>query len=272
MNSNRISLKDYIIIYFIILLVAVFLAGFFIGAKVMDNKLSNIETTKADAVANNFSLQSIESFYDLLFSPARSVNLEAFQLFQQSDNLDVQALKKITEKAQVLNNSLNLYSFESPYLNTSYSQLSKNIELLKNLGENGAEVANNNDLLQETSLLYLKSQQALYREIWGWEQSLNRNPQDIQVESRLDWKEWSEASLHQKNYIISTILVNKSIITFFKPEDITVHVDAYYKANEEAVIQLTDIVIFLINSNAVHENDFSDYKNWYETTSLPNFI
>jgi len=44
MNSNRLTLKDFIVIYLLIFSIVIFLAGFFLGAKVMEKQL--LETKK----------------------------------------------------------------------------------------------------------------------------------------------------------------------------------------------------------------------------------
>lgn len=269
MNTNRLSLKDYIMIYFIIFLLVAFLGGFFLGAKVME---SQIEKTSSITMKNNdkalVNKNEIINFYEQVYAPIiawnKKVTLEASKINTlQGDELETLLVDGYKLKANFEN-----YTFASENLTSALLLWNENLDLTLSILEK-----NNPELVNEAFDKYLLGQVYFYREIWLWEQTTNEE-KNISLDSKRTWKVWNKASLHQKNYIVASLLYDNSIDTMLRPEDITVHIDNYFNLNKETTLKLDDVVQLLVNSEAIEEKAFLKYKDNYKnliTPEIPNF-
>ncbi len=265
---NKLSFKDYLLIYMVILVIVAFITGFFIGAKAMENELKDTNYSSSVKTNSNYSENEITKFYYQIFSPARSYNLDIYELINNEDTISESEKQVMIDNGEELISNYEIYTFESPYLKNSVVALNDNLNSL-------IDILNNNNMgdITNTTDYYLSSQKNFYRSIWIWEQSL-QSENNIIEETTLDWTTWKTADLHQKNYIVSNILETKSINTFYRPEDITVHIDSFIiKAENEVSISLEDVIILLISSDSIQEKDFLNYLNkypdWYSSETLP---
>ncbi|GBF11582.1 hypothetical protein [Tepidibacillus sp. HK-1] len=262
MNSSRLSKKDFFVIYYILFILILFLTGFFLGAKVMEKQLKANVPTNIDQ--NTYTEAEIISFNKLIFLPTQLWLKEVYEKINQSP-IDLNMVNSMQKSVEEMKTNMTKYQFSSPYLQKSIELIQQSLEQMKQYLEN----PNRHELLNQAIQYYLQSQTQFYRHIWVWEQE-NRNPISQYIdESLVNWNEWNKASIHQKNYIIAMILAKDTIITFYKPEDITVHIDAYAKANRDTTMNLEELIQFLISTNAIHEKDFLLYKDWYQGAPLP---
>ncbi|MFT9487792.1 MAG: hypothetical protein ACH0QD_10545, partial [Tepidibacillus sp.] len=251
-----------LVIYYILFILILFLTGFFLGAKVMEKQLKANVPTNIDQ--NTYTEGEIISFNKLIFLPTQLWLKEVYGKINQSP-IDLNMVNSMQKSVEEMKTNMTKYQFSSPYLQKSIELIQQSLEQMKQYLEN----PNRHELLNQAIQYYLQSQTQFYRHIWVWEQE-NRNPISQYIdESLVNWNEWNKASIHQKNYIIAMILAKDTIITFYKPEDITVHIDAYAKANRDTTMNLEELIQFLISTNAIHEKDFLLYKDWYQGAPLP---
>lgn len=262
MNSNRLTLKDYFIIYFIIVLIATFLGGFFLGARVMENRITASQQTFAsNKVTVKQKKDEILTFYDKIFEPTRELNKELFDLIQ-SNQMDEKIAIQYIDHSRLLKENLLYENFQSQYLKTALLNSIGNLELTAQ----SLKDSDYNMFINDAFQTYLTSQKEFYRDVWIWDQSVSSNK--VNTETLTTWDEWNEAPLAQKNYIVAIILDKKKIRTLSRPEDITVHIDAYLKANKETRLDLTEVVNLLVKSDSVIENDYIKYQDWYKDDNL----
>jgi len=267
MNTNRLSLKDYIIIYLIIFLIVAFLGGFFLGAKVMENELQNSLFPSAEETVV-YKEDEIITFYEQIFAPINEWNKAVHNIINVERTFDEANVEYLINDGELIKASIDTYSFESQYLTKATSYLKENLSITLY-----ALDMNKSDLLETAFEEYLLSQKYFYQGIWAWEQTSDSNKDRLNTDTSVSWTEWNKASLNQKNYIVALILEEKSIDTFLRPEDITVHIDAYQQANAKEKIELEVLVDLLIASHAIQEKDFLKYKNAYSdlVPKIPNF-
>lgn len=262
MNPNRLTLKDYILIYFFIFLIAAFLGGFFLGAKVMENQLLNYPNTAEQKIDTATTTNELVNYNDKIYEPTRIWNIEVKRVMSTSESQE-EIAKLIASGEQLLANIKN-YTFESQYTNEAVKAIEKSIYLTIKALEKQDE-----HFFEEANYYYLSSQKNYYRSIWVWEQAIQNPDQKQNSESLTNWEEWDKSGLHQKNYITSIILEKEEINTFVRPEDITVHIDAYLKSGSDTSLELNDVIKLLVNSEAIHENAFIKYKDYYPNTNYP---
>ncbi|OEF97257.1 hypothetical protein BHF71_03735 [Vulcanibacillus modesticaldus] len=266
MSTDKLTLKDYIIVYFIIFLLASFIAGFFIGAKVMENKIKNSDalnvTTNEKPI---YTKNEITKFYYQIFAPIRAYNQDIYQLINKEEPINEEIKTSMISVGNSLLSDIEIYTFESPQLKEAVDQLKDNINLVIKVLSNGKKQEINQAIAQ-----YLSSQREFYRSIWIWEQILHDGNDQVVEDTKIDWNVWSKANLHKKNFIIAKIIAEQAINTFYRPEDITVHIDAILRTNgNKNTTDLIDVVDLLISSESVHDKDFLKYSNWYSDEILP---
>lgn len=266
MNTNKLTLKDYIIIYLVIFLVAAFLGGFFLGAKVMENKVRVVNNNITNNGEPKYSKNEISKFNEKIFAPNRAWSQEIYKLIDQEEPINENLINYMVQNGKTLKSDLEIYTFDSTYLKNAASSMKENIELIVQALEN----ENDTELLNEAYNRYLSSQKLYYLSIWTYDQSIRNSFDQIKEESQTDWTTWDDSSIHQKNFIITAIIDELVIQTHSKPEDITVHIDAYLKFNKEVTITLEEVVKLLIQSDSIHEKDFFKYSDWYLEDFLPD--
>ncbi|MGD9679527.1 MAG: hypothetical protein AB7V16_14425 [Vulcanibacillus sp.] len=267
---KKLTLKDYLIIYLIILVIVSFIAGFFIGARAMKNEINNYTNyTDSQETEKVYLENEIEIFCNQIFLLAQTFNSEVFYYLNKNEEINEGDQELLITTGENILINYELSTFESPNLANSIDELTLNISLLLELIN-----SYNPDQVSEVVAHYLSGQKEFYRSLWIWEQSLKAGTKIVK-ECSTDWKTWTEGSLHQKNYIVSTILENNSIKTFYRPEDITVHIDSFiYNEDNKTSISLEDLIKLLISSDSINEKDFIDYLNmypdWYSSDVLPD--
>lgn len=266
MNSNKLSVKEYLIINFIIFLLVTFLGGFFVGAKLMEKQLNNSVKLNMSINHSNFTEKEMIDFYYQAFSPVRGWYKEVQKFVNEKENMDPKKLRDLKEEGIHLKETLITEVFNSEYLMDALVKLQEHVDL--SIQALDASEETKQELNDQAYLKYLQSQKQLYRNIWVWEQFI-QNKSPIKDESLLDWAQWKKANLHQKNYIITAVLEKKAILTYQKPEDITVHIDAYLQTNKEPSMDLDEVLLVLISSASVHNQDFLKYTDWYPGVILP---
>lgn len=271
MSNNKLNLKDYIIIYLIILIVVAFIAGFFLGAKTMEEEINNLNYNLTDNEdSNNSSKDEISKFYFQIFAPTYSFNFDVYNLTALDEPVDDNRKQSFIDNGKELLSNIEIYSFKSKEINNSIVVIKENIDLLIKLLENedieySAQIFNS----------FLTNQKYFYYSLWTWEQSFKNVKVDNNIDiTSIDWNTWQESSLHKKNYIVAEILTENSIFTFNRPEDITVHIDAYLnKSDNDVSIDIVDVIKLLISSESVEDKDFLKYYNkypeWYKNDILP---
>lgn len=262
MNTNRLNLKDYIIIYLIIFLIVAFLGGFFLGAKVMESELKSLSVSNDDQ-NTVYELDEIIIFYEHIFAPITEWNKDVHKMANKNGTFGEEKVEYLINNGELIKSSIDSYTFESQYLTESISYLKENLNITLY-----ALDINKTDLLGTAFDQYLTSQKYFYQGIWAWEQTSDSDNK-LNTNTTISWDEWSNAGLNKKNYIVALILEKNSINTFSRPEDITVHVDAYYKNNNKKPIDLEDLVNLLIDSHAIQDKDFKKYKDSYSGL-IPN--
>lgn len=267
MNTNRLSLKDYIIIYLIIFLIVAFLGGFFLGARVMENELKSLSV---NTIEENIVYDSDEiiTFYEHVLTPIAEWTKDVHNAINSDGTFDEIKAEYLITDGELIESTIDNYTFESQYLVESMSYLKENLNILLY-----ALDINKTDLLGTAFDQYLTSQKYFYQGIWAWEQTADENNSKFSTNTTISWDKWNNAGLNEKNYIVALILEENSINTFSKPEDITVHIDAYYQANNKELINLEDLVDLLVVSHAVQDKDFLKYKTTYTglIPDIPNF-
>lgn len=273
MSTNKLNLKDYIIIYLIILIVIAFIAGFFLGAKTMEEKMSDINYNEDNSESISYSDDDINKFYFQIYEPTYSFNLDVYNLSIQKEPVEDSQKQKIIENGNMLLSNIEVYSFESTEIKKAIVSTKENINYLLKALENDEIIYSD-----EINSTFLTSQKYFYSCLWNWS-SLSENIDTIINASTVDWETWKKSDLHLKDYIIAFILEENSIHTFNRPEDITVHIDAYLgKSDNEISIDLLDVINLLISSESIENKDFlkyiEKYPDWYTGVvlpSIPNF-
>lgn len=269
MNTNRLSLKDYIIIYLIIFLFVAFLGGFFLGAKLMESELQKSSvTTHEETTAVVYKKDEIITFYERIFAPINEWNKDVHNTITVDETFDETKIEYLINNGEFIMSNIDIYTLESQYLKEAVGYLKKNVSMTIDALEQ-----NNTNLLDAAFDQYLTSQKYFYQGILAWEQTSTKNKDKFSTDTVISWNEWGNASINQKNYIVAMILEKDSIDTFSRPEDITVHIDAYAQSNPEHLINLEDLVYLLIASHAIQEKDFLKYKDDYSglIPDIPNF-
>lgn len=265
MNTNRLALKDYIIIYLIIFLIVAFLGGFFLGAKKMESELQKSEIVAVDNTTEVvYKKDEIINFYERIFAPIIEWNKDIYNIIDLDMTFDEAKVEYLINNGEFIESNIGIYTFESEYLMEAATNLKDSLNITLD-----ALKLNNPELLPVAFDKYLTSQKYFYQGIWAWEQTAQKNNEKTISDASISWNEWNKASLHEKNYIVALILENNSIHTFLRPEDITVHIDAYAKSGDKELISISDMVNLLITSLAIQEKDFVKYKENYTDAILP---
>ncbi|WP_339062638.1 hypothetical protein [Tepidibacillus marianensis] len=223
-----------------------------------------LATKKAETGTTQFAEEEIPLSYDNLILPNRNL-VKSIYVFNQKTTFDSTTKNSNIKLAQELLAQMSKDQFQSPYLKETQIHSQNSIKMLIRF------LQSNNDLslLNQSYQEFLQCQAEWYRNIWLWDQSQTNSTNLLKRDVTLNWTEWTQANLHERNYIIATTLVQKQIHTFSQPEDITVHVDAYQKSNSNSNITLDELIHLFITSEAVQPRDFIKYKDQYVPVRMP---
>ena len=271
MDNYQFSFKEYRVVFIILGISIVFITGFFLGAITMKSHLVNIGVSPGGVSLTQptYDLEEITSYSMQSLEPTRKLLKEVSTLYAETQKSPAkEIITEFSERALNIKERLLVKEISSNYLLSSTNHLSNTLDILIQGLHNELDT----DQLNHTHREFLKAQQEFYRNIWAFEQGSNSIIVD---ESLLNWEEWKKAKLHQKNYIVASIFSKYSVLTWSHPEDITVHLDAYLRKNEQEPILIEELIRVLIGVDGIKEKDFLKFKNWYEDEilpSIPNFI
>lgn len=293
MNDQHRKKRDFLFVYMMILALALFVIGFYLGGLVVKNKYSEqieliLEQQNAENSEENYLLTDFATFYYGVLEPFYELKNEHFTYVERirakDASLDYKAKTKelLEQSRDVLSQIENSpISPAAPLLVEAKTAFSESLKSYKNGISALLDEKSLPEEIEKFNASWLYAQSLFYKSVMEWEK-LYASEQVVTTlnEERdmynLSIQEWNRLSLHQKNYAISLLMEQKPYIIPYQPEDITIHLDALAQSGELEKLNIDVIgkaVDLFIASKAINHGDFQKEKNRYyknvETPLIP---
>jgi len=290
--ANRLKKSEYLLTYMIIITLACFVGGFFLGAGVMKSKMEaeyaqaaelEKEKERNEALKKEQRLykeSDFVSFYYNAYLPLQAfkddhlyyaANLQGKSKTEQlalsrEMKKKVAAKLKEVEKGTVPTTSPLLVESKQKYLVSlaSYQEgLDRILDDVTGVSFSAADIAAQNHL-SDFKNHWLLAQTTMYKAIAVWEEMyVTKRPMPKANIQTLSIPLWKSYPYHYKNYLLSDHLRKSQEVARYNPEDLAARIDSVIKANKESSLGWKDIP-FAINAitltDAVHAGDFKELR------------
>lgn len=291
--SNRLSRSEYLVTYMIIITLACFIGGFFLGASVMKNRIHT--DLQASAKAEEAALEK-----ERLLKEQKLYGDQDFIRFYYSITVHIQELKdkhfataallpgktkseqksliqellslasvkeKELEHATIPPSSQFLVEAKFAYLNSLDSYRTGLEQLLENLAAGNMPVeslqtmrGNNAFINQWNTALSLQ-----YKALAMWESVYVTKQHALpQVKpSQVSPAQWKSYPFHFRNYLAAEAIVQSQKFYSFNPEDLTARIDNVLQTDTSSTFDWNDIgqaSRMLEATDAVRIGDFSSMR------------
>lgn len=298
--SNRLSKADFIIVYMILISISFFIAGFFLGANIGQNKAEeefsrylteNGEEEIEDIEVLNYSHTDFVSYYYDVYLPFKEFRKEYLNYYHKvhlsEQNVDKLALTvEIRKVSKTIKSELSSASTKntSPLLQDSHREYLLAVESIES-GLNQLFATENLRKEQVTELIedldeftqgqkhWLQGQTLFYESVVLWESFFVTKETPSLIEDPLHYtmSQWADLRFHQKNELISKVLESKGILSFFNPEDVLIYLDSLANhTNENSQLhKVTDAIEFLIASSSIRHGEFIEKIDQFSSITSP---
>jgi hypothetical protein len=282
--NHRMNRTDYIVVYFLIILMAASVGSFFFGLTMGQNQTAAkyealAEETKPKKINSQaYTEQELASFYHTVYQPydhflqtlwadldssegppsLKSWEKQAEETLKQISAFSVSDKSSLLVNAQIgYIRSLKFFLEAMDHESTNFKALSQNQFYL------------------DSRKIGLKAQQHFYEAIMVWEQRFvtKKNPPASIEKSPFLLDNWNQLTLHQKNNVIAKELYSMHLDGHYKPQDVTVNLDALIRSGETKALPINDVpraIKLLIAAQSIRNGDFVKHKEqWYSNESFP---
>lgn len=290
--GKRLNRSEYFLTYMIIISLACFIGGFFLGAGVMKAKSqSEIETItkeytmkmKMDQLEKEKKLykeMDFAQFYHNVIAPLETFKKAHFEYAEQLNASSSGNLKSISkdaiDQADDVLKEIEQVSIpdSSPLLKQAklgYIQsLQAYTDGMNQFLDGDTSEMTKQDLIQMRHLedfkrKWLRAQADLYKAFALWEEMYVTNKPLVKTVSHqsLSLAQWKSYPFHLRDYIAAEQLYRSNEMVEFNPEDLTARVDSIIDSNQAAALGWKDIPFafrVLDTTDAVREGDFKSLK------------
>ncbi len=285
--ANRLSKSDYFVAYMIIISLACFVGGFFLGASVMKSKIQHEQAVMAEQAEKErlqkelkpYREQDFVTFYYSIYQPLKSFEAEHFRYLaslpgkakrdQLAASEEMQKLaedkRAEVEKRAVPTTSPLLLNAKQEYL-ASLQAYEEGMDRLLGEKESAAKLteADVEQQLRPFRTRWLRAQADLYKAIALWEEMhVTKKPMPREVPAILPISQWRSYPFHYRNYLSAEYMYRQNQLAAFHPEDLTARLDAVVLSNQAGALGWKDIpfaVRALYATDAVREGDFRQLR------------
>lgn len=300
--ATRLKKSEFILTYGIIISLACFIGGFFLGAGYMKNQQAAAMSAAAEAEKEQakkeqllkeqklYKEQDFVQFYYNVLVPINAFKAEHFQTVatlqnaspddqdEQLQNLAEMAKKHLQEiqngKAPATSPLLGKakYAYEQ-----SLRAYLDGIEALRSAQNNNAlsiEQLHATPQLQPFISSWLKAQNDMYQAIATWE-SAYVTKRDIPKElpGNASLEKWKAYPFHYRNYLAAAYLAQMKMFADFAPQDLTARIDTLVQSEQAQALGIKDVqtaVKMLQVTDAVRPEDFKKLRSkLYNEVKMP---
>jgi hypothetical protein len=298
--NKKLSATDYLLTLLFLFMIIGALGAFFYGVKIGQDKTAEkyekllVEKRAMSHELTAYHQQYLVSFYHTIYLPYRDFqknwfsHLESIELRSESvDPEDVfKELGKLAE--QKFNSIENMTMPEtSPLLVESHEQYLKSLKLFSDAsddfrskartlkGDNLINAIQSDAYFKEAKNFALSAQQNYYASIIKWHKSVQPNlaHSELALKEDLNFQEWSQLNLNQKNDYVTRIMASEQYYTSFYPQDLTVRIDEMIANGQTKKMNFTTInpmIEMLVDTKAVRLGDYLKGKQrYYSNETLP---
>lgn len=295
--STRLTKTDYFVVYVILLMIALFIGGFFLGTYIGKEKAAEefaeylpqnqTEKEKKESRAA-YSHTDFASYYYNVYIPFSSFRSDYIDFTKKmtgpEGSVDAPAhIKIIQTKMKDTNKELEkaIATSSSPLLQKSYTEYVKSLHALEaaiqtlaksNLTKEQVDqfFAQNQDI-KKGQKHWLQGQNAFYEAITLWESIYitRKAPKIFESVSSFPLNKWNSLNLHQKNELISKVLLEKNIVSDFNPEDVTYYIDSLSTSKADKLSQVGEAIEVLVASTSIIKGTFPQHMDRYKDTTSP---
>lgn len=298
MNDRVRKRRDYLFVYMMILALALFVSGFYIGGMYVKNKYTaeiNKLTKQFEFEVANPTIKYLQtdfvSFYYGVLEPFQTLKHEHFAYVNKINQKD----RKFDYKAktqELLELSKSIYTkMDNTVIHESAPLLVQSkasfMESLKHYEKGISALLNKEsqpEAIKRFNFSWLEAQKLFYQSIVEWEKIYaTEKIDDIQIDGLnlydLSLENWSTMTLHQKNYVISILMEQQPYLIPYPPEDISIHIEPLTAFNEVSALGIDRIgkaIDIFLATNAVKFGDYLKEKDQYfpnvNTPLIPLFL
>jgi hypothetical protein len=282
--NNRLTRTDYLVVYFLIILMAASIGSFFFGLNIGQNRTVAKYETFAEqkklkkVTSEAYTEQDLASFYHTVYRPYDLFFQPLWKELESSQDLPTsKSWKKLTEETLKQISAFSV-SDKSPLLvnaQTGYIQSLKS--LLEALDQSSADLRGllENQFYLESRKSRLKAQQDFFQAIMVWEQQYvtKKEPPESINASPFLLQNWGLLTLHQKNKVIARELYVMGLDKPYSPQDVTVNLDAFIRSGETKALSIKDVpraLKILSAAQSIRNGDFLNQKDQqYSKAAFP---
>lgn len=300
--ATRLKKSEFFISYSIIITLACFLGGFFLGAAYMKNYYEGELQAVAEAQKKQaqhekmlreqklYKDQDFVQFYYNVLIPITAFKDEHFEAFAnmqtatpEERNAQLKNLEKLAknhlqevEEAAVSPTSPLLEQAKTAYVHSLRAYLD-GIEKLRSVQNSNAltvEQLSATPELQPFVTNWFTAQNHLYHAIANWESAyVTKRAIPGDIPGNVSIQQWKTYPFHYRNYLAAEYLSRMKVFEDFAPEDMSARIDSLIRSNQVQVLGIKDIpsaVKMLQVTDAVRDGDFKKLKpSLYPELQMP---
>ncbi|NGQ94615.1 hypothetical protein G3578_05400 [Brevibacillus sp. SYP-B805] len=290
--AGRLKKSEYILTYMIIITLACFVGGFFLGAGYMKNRIQAEMAAAAEAEKEQakkeqllkeqklYKEQDFIRFYYNVLVPAQSFKEEHFQTFAAlqtaSSGERDELLKKMAasaenhlkelEKGSVSPSSPLLVQAKRAYEESLRAYLDGIDQLRSAQNSNALPADQLHSMPQLHSFItgWLQAQSEMYQALALWESAyITKRPIPKEFPGDVTLDKWSSYPFLYRSYLSAAYLAQLKLFDAYDPLDLTARIDALVDAKQAQLLGLKDVemaVKMLDATDAVRQGDFGQLR------------
>jgi hypothetical protein len=296
--SNRLNKTDFLAVYLFLLIIAFFIGGFFLGAKVAQQKAS-VEFARyvtendgkdEDTERLKYSHTDFASYYYNIYLPTNEFRehylLFSQQLKQSAPENDQKAmttdLRKVIKKTKIELNKTSMPN-SSPLLQKAQETFLSSLnayeigigEIVDNGNMNTKQITktlNTHSQFKQAEEHWLQAQSLFYEAVVLWDSFYvtKETPALLEKPELYTLNQWNNLRFHQKSELIAKLMFQKRIISSFNPEDTVVYLDSLAASGSSSQVdKVSDAVDFLLATGAIRQGEFINRIEQYSEVLFP---
>lgn len=292
MNDPMKRKRDYLFVYMMILALVLFVSGFYLGGVIVKGKyvdqirmLSEVDQDGNEKPAAKYLQTDFVSFYYGVLEPFNHLKREHFTYIDHINNKDAKYDYKAKGKELLELSKTVLTRMAETNISNSAPLLiqakQSYMESLTHYQKGIGGLLNKESMPQEIMKFnssWLLAQKQFYQSVSEWEKMYEAKNNKLHVLTEQEYEQltladWSQISLHQKNYYISMLMEQQNYLLPYQPEEISIHIDAlvnYEALSTLGIDQIEQAIQFFIAANAINYGDFlKEKEKYYANVATP---
>jgi len=300
--ATRLKKSEFIVTYSIIISLACFIGGFFLGAGYMKNSYEQAKMAAAEAEKEAakkeqllkeqklYKEQDFVQYYYSVLVPVNTLKEKHFTIMagmqgmpaderedglKELEKLAKQSLKEIQD-AKVPASSPLLGQAKTAYEQSMRAYLD-GIEALRSAQNSNVltlDQVHGTQLMQPFTSSWLHAQVELYKAIATWESAyVTKKALPSILPEHVNLETWKAYPFHYRNYLAAEYLTKKNMFEDFAPQDLTARIDSLLQSEQAKTLGIKDIqtaVDVLQATDAVREGDFKKFQTkLYQGVKMP---